>query len=469
MRHAAHPRLITALTVALLFSLSLVAQAVPPAHSADASLVFAAYQAIMTHHIQRQEPIKLLTGALNGLRQALAKAGITERLTDLTSADETIAKSEFQAQFDRAVSLAQGKLTVTQLQYAAANAMSASVGDSWTEFNFPGQNAVNVTGIGIWSRYKFGRLVVVSIVPYSPAASAGLHPFDRILAIDGQSVQVMMSKGLRWRDIRIIPGPEGSTAKLIISRPGQNAPLTVSIVRQRITRIPGVVHKKLDGGLGYIWVRSLGVQNDWAEFRRALVDLQRGGMRGLILDLRVPSGVQGYNQGLQVANTLLPAGVPVQTIVSHLKDLGTHTRREACPTLIRGRPWRFAGAEIVPLPSPCAMTTEGGTLLDHSTPLVVLIDETTHHIGETLSAAIRDTRRGKLLGVRTAGQTAVGPELDLPGGTAIDVQSYIVLAGNGTVLDKVGVQPDVVVELTAADLDRGVDTQLQRAVEMLSR
>ncbi len=470
MWHAAYPRLVTALTVALLFSLSLVAQAVPPAHAADASLVFAAYRAIMTHHIQRQEPIKLLTGALNGLQQAMAKAGITERLADLAGADETTVKTEFQARFDRAARLVQGKLTVTQLQYAAANSMAASVGDSYTYFETPEQRrngALGASGIGIWSRNKFGRFVIVSVVPYSPAASAGLRPFDRILAVDGRSVHGMTSKEVK--QIRTINGAEGTTVKLTVLRPGQSAPLIISIVRQRIPRIPGVVHKKVDGGLGYIWIRSLGVPNDSAEFRRALAELEREGIRGLILDMRVPSGIDGYNEGLLVADTLLPVGTPIQTIVSHTKDVGTRRRSEVCPRLIQGHRWNIADPGPLSLPSPCIMTTMGGTLLEPSIPLVVLIDETTHHIGETLSAAIRDAGRGRLLGVRTAGVTGIGPELALPGGADIDVQSFIVLARNGAVLEKVGVQPDVPVELTATDLDRGVDTQLQRAIKILSR
>ncbi len=468
MRHAAYPRLVIALTVALFFSLSLIAQAVPPAPSADASLVFAAQQAIMKWHIKQQDPVKLLAGALTGLRQALAKAGITERLADLSGADEPTAKSEFQARFDRAVGLGQGKLTSTQLQYAAAKAMAASVGDGGTVFLDPlawtGQNlgfGRGYVGLGFSDWYKFGRDYVFAIAPYSPAASAGLRPFDRVLAVDGQSVQ-----GLTFDDIgRRIVGLEGTTVKLTMRRPGQSTPLTFSIVRQRILRFPGVQHRMLDGRLGYIWVRSLGQQGDAAEFRRALVELQREGMRGLILDFRQQKHYSyGYGTGLRVANTLLPAGVPVQTIVSQAQDVGAGVQPQACPMK------RDLGDPAqTRLPSPCTDTTSGGTLLDPASPLVVLIDETTHHSGETLSAAIRDTRRGRLVGVRTAGKAGVGPGVDLPGGAGIIVERFIVLAGNGAVLDKVGVQPDVPVKLTAADLDRGVDTQLQRAVEMLSR
>ncbi len=471
MRNTSSRRLALVLILTLGFGLVLVPQPILPVHAADASLVFAAYQAIMTHHIERQDPVKLLAGALNGLRQALAKAGVTERFADLGGADETTAKNEFQARFDRAVSLTKGKLTATQLQYAAAGAMAAGVGDSATSFFdrklWEHKNrgfGKGVAGIGAFSDYRFGRYVVFTVAPYSPAASAGVRRLDRVLAIDGQSVLGMPKDEI---DNRIHPmESEGTTIKLTIRRPGQSAPLTFSMVRQRVLRFPPVEHRMLGGHLGYIWLRSLLMTNDAAEFRRALVELQHEGMSGLILDLRLHEA--GDLQGLFVANALLPLGVPIQTIVSDAKAVGRRVSPAACPTPAQGSRVDLVRAGTLRMPAICTDTTSG-PLLDSSTPIVVLIDETTVGTGETLSTAIRETRRGKLIGARTAGQVGWGDWLNLPGGTGITVESHIVLAGNGTVLDKVGVQPDIVVDLTAVDLDRGVDTQLQRAVQILSR
>ncbi len=128
MRNASFSWSLLAQILTLLFTLELTPRAISPAQAADATLVFAAYQAIIQNQVPRPDPIKLLTGALMGLRQALTKVGIAERLTDLTATDEASARSEFQARFDRAVMLGQGKMTATQLQYAAADAMAASLG-----------------------------------------------------------------------------------------------------------------------------------------------------------------------------------------------------------------------------------------------------------------------------------------------------------------------------------------------------
>ncbi len=467
MRNALFPWLVIVLLSTLVLGLALMPQTASPAQAADATLVFATEQAIMDNRVERPDAIKLLTGALTGLRQALTKVGIAERLADLTAADETSARAEFQARFDRAIVLGQGKLTAKQLQYAAADAMAASLGDGEaTRFRTPEQwanrNGFVGTGIDIWN--KLGRLFIFRVFPYTPAASAGLRPFDRILAIDGQSVQEMMKKGMTTRDIADhIRGPEGTTVNLTVRRPGQSAPLLFSIVRQRV-QSHDLEHKILGGHVGYIYISFL-IGADTAEFRRALVDLQHTGMRELIVDLRTYTSVF-FGASLRVANTLLPAGVPIHTILAHMENVSRHARPVVCRA-----PLSNGG----PSPKSCTDITEGGTLLDPSTPLIVLIDEQTSNTGETLSAAIRATRRGRLLGVRTAGHvgwSGLVPNadpVDLPGGAKLFVKTRLVLAGDGTVLDRIGVQPDVVVELTAQDLDRGVDTQLQRAVQMLAR
>ena len=164
---AALPWLVCAL--ALVLGVGLVPPAIPPAHAAETAIVFAAYRAIMAHDAVRQDPVKLLAGALQGLRDALAKAGIAEPLADLTAADAATAESDFQVRFDRASMLGQGRLTVTKLQYAAAAAMADTAFrvDDATRFYAPEFWASDVvgtfTGLGIVLRHWFGRWVVLRV------------------------------------------------------------------------------------------------------------------------------------------------------------------------------------------------------------------------------------------------------------------------------------------------------------------
>ena len=467
---AALPWLVCAL--ALVLGVGLVPPAIPPAHAAETAIVFAAYRAIMAHDAVRQDPVKLLAGALQGLRDALAKAGIAEPLADLTAADAATAESDFQARFDRASMLGQGRLTVTKLQYAAAAAMADTAFrvDDATRFYAPEFWASDVvgtfTGLGIVLRHWFGRWVVFKTTPYTPAEAAGLRPFDRIVAIDGRSTEVMT-----WDDIENLIGaskssdrPAGMTVQLTILRPGRTTPLTLSIALQLFQRRAAEEHRLLDGRLGYIWIRSLRAPGDAAQFRRSVTEFQRGGMRGLVLDLRDYSGniQNAFVNGFLVANTLLPSGAKVQMVASHVEDLRAPPR--PCPADLDSELIFFSR-----LPSPCVYTTWGGTLLDPSTPLAVIISGDTGGASALLSAAIQDARRGKLVGAHTYGSWSWVDYVALPGGARIGVKTHVVATGRGSVLTPtVGVQPDVPVALTAADVNRGVDAQLQRAVEILS-
>lgn len=165
----------------LIFGLNLIRQAIAPAHAADATLISAAYEAIIQHHVDRPDPVRLLAAAFGGVHQALAGAGITAALTAPATIDVSIAKAEFQVQFDRAVGIAYGKITETGLQYAAARAMAASLIDNtrfytleeWAELTGKG-----FVGIGLRVFRKDTRVYIEDVLPYTPAANAGLRRFE---------------------------------------------------------------------------------------------------------------------------------------------------------------------------------------------------------------------------------------------------------------------------------------------------
>lgn len=428
--------LVLLLAVVLLAASLATPAAVRPARAADASIVFAALQVLAQVHIDSPDPLKLLTAALDGLRQALARAGITGPLADLTARDVAGARAEFQARFDQAVALAQGRIPEAELQYAAAQAMAASVGGSHTVFITPEQwevldrqrrNEASFVGIGIRLLTRDGRFYVLEVFAGGPAARAGLRPFDRLLTIDGQSTEGMAAQDVVGR----VRGQEGAAVTITAQRPGQAAPLSFTITRAPIV-VPMVEHRMIEGGIGYLRFTQFN-QGASSEFGRAIEDLQRQGMRGLVLDLRGNTGGL-ISEFVQVASLLLPAGLPV--IVREDRQQG----------------------RVVD-------STGGVPALDPSTPLAVLVDGGTASGGELLGAAIQEHGRGAVVGVRTAGSVLASAYFPLPTGAVIQVAIRRVTTGKGVILEQQGVQPDVVVEMTIEDLDRGVDAQLQRAVQ----
>ena len=103
-------------------------------------------------------------------------------------------------------------------------------------------------------------------------------------------------------------------------------------------------------------------------------------------------------------------------------------------------------------------------------PLVVLINEGTASASEIVSGAIQDYGRGKLVGVTSYGKGSVQtwvPLSDNQGAVRVTIAKW--LTPKSRTIDKIGLDPDVVVEITADDINAGRDPQLDKAVEVLQQ
>jgi len=412
----------------------------PQAQARDATLVFTALDVLVQRHVDEPSPHRLLAAAADGLREALRRAGIRATLPDLTAQDPATARAQFQALFDQATALAAGRVSEVELEYAAVRAMAASLGDSHTGFITPEElaerqrrqrNEAGYTGVGILLLPKSGRFYIRHVFPGSPAERAGLRDFDRILAIDGQPTEGMTTEEVSGR----IRGPQGTVVSLTVRRPGEPTPQTVFIQREPIV-VPTVESQMLEGGIGYIRLSQF-TSGSSSLVQRALLELVRAGMQGLVLDLRGNPG--GFVSELnRIADQLLGPGLPIYSV---------EQRGEARSTQF----------------------TRGMRVLPATTPLVVLVDGDTASAAELLSAAIQDHGRGILVGTQTAGAVLISITVPLPGGAALSVAIARPYTSRGVVLEKNGLRPDVSVDLTVEDLDRGVDGQFARARDELVR
>jgi len=427
--------------LALILTLVVVlASPFSPAQARDATLVFTALDVLVQRHVDEPSPIRLLAAATEGLREALRRAGIQAALPDFTAQDPSTARTQFQALFDQAAAIAAGRVSEIELEYAAVRAMAASLGDSHTGFLTPEEfaerqrrqrNEAGYTGVGILLLAKSGRFYIRHVFPGSPAARAGLRDFDRILAIDGQPTEGMTTEEVSGR----IRGPQGTVVSITVRRPGEPTPITVSIRREPIV-VPAVESRMLEGGIGYIRLSQF-TSGSSRLVQSALLELVRAGMRGLLLDLRGNLGGFVFELN-RIADQLLGPGLPIYSV---------EQRGEARSTQF----------------------TRGMRVLPATTPLVVLVDENTASAAELLSAAIQDHGRGILVGTQTAGAVLISITVELPRGAALSVAIARPYTARGVVLEKNGLRPDVWVDLTVEDLDRGVDGQFTRAREELAR
>ena len=102
-------------------------------------------------------------------------------------------------------------------------------------------------------------------------------------------------------------------------------------------------------------------------------------------------------------------------------------------------------------------------------PLVVLINKGSASASEIFSGAMKDNGRAVIVGEQSFGKGLVQEVNKLPyeAGINITIQKY--LTPNGTDINKKGITPDVVVELTEEHVKNKDDVQLKKAVEILEQ
>lgn len=408
-----------------------------PTQAADQSLVFEALGLLQTHYVDPVDPVKLLNAAITAMRTQLSSAGVGVDLAEISlGVTDGEARRLFTDRFTAAATISAGSVTRTQLAYAAIRGMTDSFKDSHTGFLTPQLNAerrlrqrgqAGFSGVGIILLPKDGKFYVSTVIPGGPAEAAGVHDFDRIVKINDVS-----SGGLTVDQVSgIIRGPTGTPVTLTLQRPGVPDPLVVTIVRAPIV-VPAVFKTELlESGIGYIKLYQF-VERTGRDVRASITRLLDQGMRVMVLDLRGNSG--GFLSELSsVLNALLPAGVPIYT----------EMRQGGQVRVVR---------------------TVGPPLLPASIPLVVLVDEGSASAAELLAAAIKESRRGQLVGERTSGAVEASVLFDLSDGSAISITTFRLATGRGVRLEGTGVDPDIQVALTTADLEAGVDRPLGAAL-----
>jgi carboxyl-terminal processing protease len=168
---------------------------------------------------------------------------------------------------------------------------------------------------------------------------------------------------------------------------------------------------------------------------QALADFDRRGIDGLVVDLRGNSGGR-IDVGMKVVSRFVPDGVAFQ-----------QTDRSGRGRLVR----------------PTA-----GQLWAHTVPVVALVDGGTASMGEILSSALQEAGAARIVGATTAGSVAGARLFPLANGGALQITVLTIMSGQGTILNDVGIKPDVPADLSDDDLLRGVDAQLETGIRSLT-
>lgn len=292
---------------------------------------------------------------------------------------------------------------------------------------FSEQSMGTFYGIGITISNDGDDLVVNSVIEGTPAATAGLKPSDLIVEIDGEARP-------RWdvdEAVLRIRGEEGTTVRLGIRRDGAEDLLEFTIARAKID-VPNIESELLEGDVGYIKLEGFN-QNAAADVRSAIEDLTAEGAEGFVLDVRNnPGGL--LSASVEVSSLFISDGVIVSVEARS------------------GEPERYRAT--------------GKTATD--APLVLLVNGNSASASEIVAGALKDHGRATIVGEQTFGKGSVQQIEELTFGGAVKLTIAHYLTPKGTVINGVGLSPNVVVEMDHELIaERETDIQLQRALEVL--
>ncbi len=333
-----------------------------------------------------------------------------------------------------------GDVDEQSLKEGAIQGYIEGLGDPYTEYiskedmeDYMEDTMGNFVGIGIYmiEDTETNQIMVLSPIKGSPAEKAGIQPGDYIISVNGEpctadDMTVISTK---------IKGEEGSTVKLQILR-GEET-LDFEITRENIIVNP-VEGEVLENNIGYIKFSSFD-ENTAEEFKTRFEELQSQGITSLIIDLR-NNGGGIVDEALQIAGYIADKdSVLLYEVDKDNKE--TVEKNESDPII--------------------------------NMPVIILTNENTASSSEILAGALKDLGKARIVGTTTYGKGVIQQILTLPDGSGLKITTEKYLTPNRTEINEVGIQPDETVELPESvesilNVDRSEDTQLQKAIEMLT-
>ena len=322
--------------------------------------------------------------------------------------------------------------------YGAIQGLAASYDDPYTVFFPPVESkmfkediAGDFGGVGMEIGVKNKQLQVVSPIKDSPAERAGVKTGDYILSINGTSTVNMSTD----EAVKLIRGPKGTEVKISFLPTGSNKPVIKTIIRDTI-KIPTIDVTTKPGGITVISLYSFSA-NSPELFRNALRDFVVSGNHKLILDLRRNPG--GYlDAAWDMASWFLPAG---KTIV--IEDFGSSGKQDV-------------------------FRSKGYNIFNKNLQMLILVDGGSASASEILAGALRENGVAKLVGTKTFGKGSVQELVNITDETSLKVTIASWLTPNGHNLSHDGLEPDYIVPITEKDAAAKIDTQMNKAIELLT-
>lgn len=339
--------------------------------------------------------------------------------------------------------------------WGAISGLTSSLGDPYTVFFPPEEKKLfesdingEFSGVGMEIGIRDGVLTVIAPLKDTPAFRAGIQSGDQIIRIDGEtSADLTIEEA-----VRLIRGEKGTEVTLTVLRENEPNPLEISIVRDTIA-IPTIdVELRTNTGKKISAEKPFGTPTDQSEiyvirlynfsansanqFRESLRNFVISGKNKLILDLRNNPG--GFlESAVDMASWFLPAGKVV-------------VREE-----IRGKEGKV-------------YRSRGYNIFNDNLKMVILVNSGSASASEILAGALQEHGVATLVGTKTFGKGSVQELIPVTKDTSLKVTIARWLTPSGTSISEGGLTPDVEVKVTIKDVEKGVDPQLKKAIDILS-
>ncbi len=276
-------------------------------------------------------------------------------------------------------------LDIDKSMETAINAMLEDV-DPYTEY-IPAKDRADFMvistgeygGIGSYIFERNGKVYISEPYEGSPAAKAGMRPGDRIVMIDGESVE-------GWNNSKVSEHLKGQPSTpisiTVVRKYDPDSVKTFNLVREKIKVDPvsyyGVIHENI----GYIALDTYN-EHSAAQVKKALLELKANpAVKNIILDLRGNGGGL-LESAIQIVGLFVPKGTQV------LQTRGKTKQQE--------RNYKTTDEPV-----------------DTEIPLAVLVDGGSASAAEITAGALQDLDRAVVLGTRSFGKGLVQSTRQLP-------------------------------------------------------
>ncbi|QDT97751.1 S41 family peptidase [Gimesia aquarii] len=297
-------------------------------------------------------------------------------------------------------------------------------------------------GVGIEMKAEIGEgMLLINVLPDSPAERGGVLPGDHIVSIDQTDCRNMTTD----QAANLLRGPSGSQVVLELESPDGGATRVARVTRKAVQVKSFPIVKMLDQDNGIAYIKMTGFQKTSAsELDAALKKLHGQGMRSLIWDVRGnPGGL--LSAAVEVLDRFLEEGTLVST-------RGRVSDQNWSYSAHRPGTWKI--------------------------PLVLLVDENSASASEIVAGALTDHRRATVIGRKTYGKWSVQSIFPIRGSTGLRLTTAKFYSPQGNTYGKIGIEPKITVEkdelqtaMYGATREQrlAADSDIKRGLQILQR